>query len=155
MPEAGASRATERKELKTLEDGYVVLRKMNYGEILHRRDISAQMSADRADQNVNVKLQFLAVQQYEFSKCIVEHNLTHDGTAFNFKEAKDVALLDPVVAQEIENYIDAMNMLPGEETAKFPTGSPDGSSAGETSLGTHVRSVGDSETMPVPPRSAE
>lgn len=131
MPKAVASQETEKKELTTVPGGYVILRKMNYGEVLHRRDIAAKMGS--AGDEVEVKLQFLAVQQYELNKCVVEHNLEKDdnGTLFNFREAKDVMLLDPVVGQEIEKYIDEMNKLPGEETARFPRPSDDGDSAGQ------------------------
>lgn len=137
MPKAVASQDTERKDLKTLDEGYVVLRKMSYGEILHRRDLAAKIGRAAGGDDVEFKLQFLAVQQYEFSKCIVEHNLEKDdaGTLFNFKDAKDVALLDPVVGQEIETLIDGMNKLPGEETARFPRTSNDGDSAGQADTG--------------------
>lgn len=131
MPKAVASQETKREELETVPGGYVVLRKMNYGEVLHRRDIAAKMGS--AGDEVEVKLQFLAVQQYELNKCVVEHNLEKDdnGTLFNFREATDVMLLDPVVGQEIEKLIDEMNKLPGEETARFPRPSDDGGSAGQ------------------------
>ncbi len=135
MPKAVASVDTERFDLKTLEGAYVVLKKLNYGQVLKRRELSASIGRADNQEDVKVTLTFLAVQQYEFTNCIVEHNLEKDdnGTLFNFKNLNDVALLDPVVGQEIETLIDQMNKLPGEETEKFQKPGSDGNSPEQAS----------------------
>lgn len=108
MPRATANaQETERFELKTLPDGFVELRKLTYGEMLHRRDIGSTM---RAGQGRKAGIEFdtdaLQIQHYEFSRCIVDHNLEdEDGTKLNFTNKADIVKLDPTIAGEIETLI--------------------------------------------------
>ena len=116
---------TERFELKTLPGGYVVVRRMTYGEYLARREIASRMDLksgeDRAGgmagtmQLVNRKVVYI-----EFASCIVDHNLEtevkgpRDAEApsvrkLDFSKEKDVDALDPRIAEEIGTYIDQMN----------------------------------------------
>lgn len=127
MPRATASiTETEHCPLKTCPpDGFVDLRQLTYGEYMKRRDMATQMSikgTDRQQRNEQLDISMLQAetQFYEFSKCIVEHNLEDaSGRKLNFKSRQDFDNLDPKIGQEIDSYISKMNQW--EETEKdFP-----------------------------------
>lgn len=116
MPRAVADLTqTERLDLATLPGGFVELRKMLYGELLHRRDIASTMKARKGSKgNRDVSFEFdtdeLNVQHYEFRTCIVEHNLEDENDKpLDFNRKEHVAKLDPKIAGEIEKKIMEMN----------------------------------------------
>lgn len=128
MPVATVSQTTDRKELKSLpavagdEAGFVELKKLPYGGILIRRDMSSKMimeqrarrKGQKADpdevQKVEMELMQEVTRMYEFANCIVSHNLTDvNGNPLDFSKPVHVKSLDPQVGQEIETYIDEMN----------------------------------------------
>lgn len=128
MPVGTVSQTTERKELKSLppvageDGGYVVLKKLSYGQILLRRDMSSKMimeqrarrkgrNADSDDvQKVEMELMQEVTRLYEFANCIVEHNITDAaGQPLDFSKQVHIKALSPQVGQEIETYIDEMN----------------------------------------------
>jgi len=120
MPRATATQETERFELETLPDGFVELRRLSYGEMLHRRDIGSTM---RTGQGRKAGIEFdtdaLEIQHYEFSKCIVDHNLEDEnGTKLNFSNKADIVKLDPRVAGEIETLI--FKMTNPEDSEDLP-----------------------------------
>lgn len=126
MPVATTTgQATERFELATLpkteddEAGFVVLRRMAYGEYLQRREMASRMYWETQDgkEEMQGSMQLVnrAVVEMEFANCIVEHNLTDsDGNLLNLKNAMFVRALDPRVGQEIGSLIDKMNKFEGE-----------------------------------------
>jgi hypothetical protein len=102
----------DKVDLKTLEGGYVQLRKLTYGEMLKRRDMAVRASSGRG-RDVNIDFQQLEVAVYEFSHAVVDHNLEdEDGNKLDLSKRSIVESLDPIVAQEIEQLIDDMNQLP-------------------------------------------
>lgn len=115
MPVATRKQETIKKELKSLEGGYVVLRQLSYDEMLERRDGATKMLMERGGSNADSRM---AVQiankwsnEYTFPRCIADHNLTDEnGVALDFrKPALVFQHLDPRVGAEIERYIDEMN----------------------------------------------
>lgn len=128
MPRAVATNETTREELKTLPSGFVVFRKLNYGEILKRRSISQQMEMSEEEgtgkpQGAMV-IKFDAVAAYEFARAIVDHNLENENDQpLNFNSVADVMKLDPIVAQEIEGLINRMNNYEENPTADRPLSS--------------------------------
>jgi hypothetical protein len=119
MPVAVRSIETERFDLKTLPEGFIVLRKMSYGQILQRRTmmkLSLQMGGKQKDMQGEMAMANARVNEFEFRTCIVEHNLEkEEGVLLNFTNPVDVASLDPKVGQEIEEHINKMNNLEDEE----------------------------------------
>ena len=114
MPSAVRSAATDRKELKSLPDGFVVLQRMTYGQVVERRalmKLSLQMSGKaNKDFKGEMAMASVEIQRYEFQHCIVDHNLEDDtGRKLNLNSANDFGILDPKVGQEIEKYIGDMN----------------------------------------------
>jgi hypothetical protein len=91
MPRATVSvNDTERIDLKTLPEGYVVVRKFTYGQFLERQTIAMNMQVEQQrGQNAKgtFKMAARAVTFFEFSNCIVDHNLElDDGSPMDFKK---------------------------------------------------------------------
>ncbi|MGH9909819.1 MAG: hypothetical protein ACRD32_04190 [Nitrososphaerales archaeon] len=119
MPKAVSNTGeTVRRELETLPEGFVVLRKMTYGEMLRRRDLSLKVKAG-AERDPEFSLSSLSVTVFEFEKCIVDHNLEDEnGNKLNLSLERDVLRLDPQIAGEIETEIDKLNQPPTDDASK-------------------------------------
>ncbi len=124
MPEVGFDRTPVRKELSTVEGGYVELRRLPYDEILKRREMATRLSMeggsssgnrrtrqDREEANrIAIELAQVATREYEFKNCIVDHNLTVDGNTVDFsKPALAFKMVHPKVMQEIELLLAELN----------------------------------------------
>jgi len=110
----------DRHDLKTCEGGYVELRRMTYGQYLHRSGMAMdmQMRGEKGGRNsvVDIDLGQEKVTEYEFGICIAAHNLTDDqDVPLDFKKAAHVHLLDARVGQEIGDLINKMNTFDEEE----------------------------------------
>lgn len=121
MPRATASvEETTRVELKTCPGGFVELRKMTYGQILHRRSMSANMKIETGGKGKDLAgelaLMNRKVTEYEFANCIVTHNLEDEtGRTLDFNNPRDIEKLDPKVGAEIDQAITEMNQPPDDE----------------------------------------
>lgn len=108
MPVGTVAKNTERFELTTLPGAYVVVRRMSFGEKLERQDDMINMrSVDKelAFQMMNKKL-----TTKDFGNLVVDHNITDENERkLNFRDAKDVEVLDPRVGEEISTRIDSIN----------------------------------------------
>lgn len=130
MPIGVILQATVKKELKTCPpDGYVEIKRMNYGESLERKDLMAEMSMEMRDNKTrskdeNIKLQMKMLQEkislWEFATLIVDHNITDDkGAKLNFKNPSHVKALVGQLGDEITKYINELNSFEDdEETGK-------------------------------------
>ena len=115
MPKATISSEPKRFDLQTAPpDGYVVLKRLNYGQTLKRQSISQQTEVSddgpsgRAVGRIHVDLQGVAAFDFRYS--IIEHNLQKDdGSPINFSNVADFADMDPDIAQEIDDYIIKFN----------------------------------------------
>ncbi len=118
----------ERYELKSCPpDGYIVVRRMNYGESLKRKDMMASiaMSMDTTKKGGTgeTKMQMDLLQEktslWEFANLIVEHNLTDaQEKALNFKLAEHVRMIRGQVGDEIQMRIDQLNSFEDTEETK-------------------------------------
>lgn len=117
MPRATVSQETVRKDLKTLEGGFVELKQLSYDQILERRDKAMKMSMEQKPgrkKDESTKIDFESAMQWDrffaFSNCIIEHNLENDeGKPLDFSNRMTLKILDPKVGSEIEKYIEEMN----------------------------------------------
>lgn len=114
MPRATADLTkTVRKDLKSCPGGFVLLRKLNNGERLHRKDIASnvQASGENEDEmSASIGINMSGVSQYEFQHSIVEHNLEDEnGKTLNFHNKRDFDNLDGNIADEIDDYINKLN----------------------------------------------
>lgn len=126
MPVATRSQQTVRKDLKSLEGAFVELRQLSFDEMLERRDKAMRMTSVGmgGKKGEAVKMEFESAMQwtryFEFSRCIVEHNLEDDeGKPLNFQNSMTLKILDPKVGVEIEKYIEDMNEEDDEEAKDF------------------------------------
>ena len=121
---------TEKHELKSLPDAYVVLRRMTFGQYLQRRDMAAHVRL-LASQNSaggafagEIASANGAIAEFEFAHCVVEHNIEDDhGDTLDFKRPYHVQILDPRVGQEISELISSMNSWGEEDLGNSPNGS--------------------------------
>jgi hypothetical protein len=126
MPKAVASQEGFRYDLKSLPEGFVVLRRLNYGEMIRRRELGADISMSR-ENKADFTFNQTAVALYEFKHSVIDHNLEDEEShKLNFDNAADVVKLDPRVAQEIERRIDELNK-PEEDLGPLPSTSGESS----------------------------
>jgi hypothetical protein len=116
MPRAVNIATTERHDLKSLEDGFVVIRRMNQGEKMQRQGKMSGMkvtgSRKSRDFQGELELANQRVTEFEFATCVVEHNLEdEDGRPLNLASTVDLAKLDGKVGEEISTYIDKLNQF--------------------------------------------
>jgi len=118
MPKATVSTESQRFSLRTLpardgeEEGWVEIRVMSFGEYNRRKDLVSKMTLEGQGKNSRATMEMAneVLTQYEFSKCIVDHNLEDDGgNKLDFTKQTGIKRLDPRVGQEIETYIDKLN----------------------------------------------
>jgi hypothetical protein len=114
MPKAtAASLDNEKISLKTLEGGFVELRRMTYGQLLKRRSMAMNMKfggRGKNDFEGEMALANQKVTEFEFASCIVDHNLEDDnGNLLNLANPVDIAKLDPRIGSEIDTNISRMN----------------------------------------------
>jgi hypothetical protein len=132
----------ERFELKSLEGGFVVLRRMSYGERMTRKSfmskvkLQQELSGSRAERRSKSAQGFMAemdmaneaVTAFEFSVSIVDHNLEYDDRGvvkkLDFTNSAHVKLLDGRVGEEIDELIVDLNELDdNDEVGKSTTSS--------------------------------
>src|SRR3954470_591065 len=113
MPRATISQDTIHKDLKTLPpDGYVEIRRMPYGDWLHRQELAMRMQIESQGKGnaAGIKGEMVmansAVTQFEFARCIVSHNCQGDNDEnLDFRNPASLSQLDPKVGNEISQYI--------------------------------------------------
>ena len=127
MPIATITDPTERFDLKSLAGGFVVIRRMTWGEKLKRQEMLTKfhMNLGGKHESTSAEVDFLQeqVSMWEFANLIVEHNLEHrepNGTErlLNFKSKADISLLSPTVGEEIQQRIDELNSFEDNEDTK-------------------------------------
>lgn len=119
MPRATVASQTEKFELKSLPEGYVVIRRMTYGEKLGRTDNMMNMRTTTEDKEMEIRLLSRKIAFQDFANLLVEHNLTDENDKpLNFKNAADVERLDPVIGDEIGQYIDKINSFEDTQDTK-------------------------------------
>lgn len=111
----------ETFELKNAPpDGFIKARSLSYDEVLTRRDLAAKFvyrqreangtPATAEDLEMMMESANSAVQKFQFSKQIIDHNLTlANGTRFNFTDARHLKKLPSKLGSEIEEILDKLN----------------------------------------------
>lgn len=114
----------DRFDLKTLPDGYVMLRPLPFGMKLERRDKATKMSMEAAagrgsDSTQKFELETLSKwsRAYDFKHCIGEHNITDvNDVQLDFGNPMTLQLLNPKLGSELESLIDKLNEDESEES---------------------------------------
>lgn len=127
MPAAVVTQTTERCDLKSCPpDGYVIIRRMNYGESLKRKDMMASIAMNMDVKGKNsgeARMQMDLLQEktslWEFATLIVEHNLTDEKDAkLDFRKQEHVKALVGRIGDEIQMHIDRINSFEDTEETK-------------------------------------
>ncbi len=113
----------ERFELSSLEGGYVVLRRLNYGEKLKKQEMQARMQMEQMEKGgtakIDMQLLVRKVAEFEFNACIKEHNLEDEnGNPLLFSKPRTLDVLNPQVGEEIGDLIASMNDFEGADSGK-------------------------------------
>jgi hypothetical protein len=119
VPVATVVKRSDLINLKSCPDGYVVIRRMTYGEKMHRMELTGKMRilSNKVDKDAvgEINMMNSQAQMWEFTNLILEHNLEHQEVEggptrpLNFKNLADIALLDPRIGEEIATNMDKMN----------------------------------------------
>lgn len=122
MPNATVGTETVRKDLKTLDGAYVILKMMSYGQSLVRRDMMMNMRMETASGGKSAGMEVTMVNEkvaaFDFANCIVEHNLEDaDGNTLDFKSPAAVKVLAAKIGDEVGGYINELNSFE-DETGK-------------------------------------
>ena len=146
MPRATVSRETVKRDLNSCPGGWVELRTLSYYEMMHRRDISGRMYQEQSKSKKDSSRQMfeimnVAVMEYEFKNCIVDHNLEDEkGVLLDFRNSLSFHALDPKIGAEIGRYIDELNQEDTEEDLDSSPSVPSSLSKGGTTR--HLESTG-------------
>jgi hypothetical protein len=142
MPRATVSTETIRKELRSLPGAFVELRQLSWAEMMKRRDIASRMYADVSTKQGTATQETIrqymevvnvAIMEFEFKNCIVDHNLEDDnGNLLDFSNPMALSILNPKVGSEIDRYIEELNQedeasvvpLEKQPTSSSPDGNP-------------------------------
>lgn len=107
---------TEEFDLDSLEGGVITLRQMTYGERVKVREMTMQLSMqttrgrEEREATIEMEMTQMRVDEYEFAKSIVEHNLTDEAdTLLNFNKSGVVGSLAPQIGTEISLLITRFN----------------------------------------------
>lgn len=120
MPRATTDIATTEKfELKSLPEGFIVARRLTYGEKLERRAMVSGMKVEAGrgkDFAGEMQLMNERATLFDFQKCITEHNLEDEnGTLLNLARVEDIKKLDPRIGEEIEGILGDLNNFEADE----------------------------------------
>lgn len=103
---------TFRHDLKTCEGGFVVLKRLSYGQWLARNEMAMEVKIQASGRGNNaafggeMAMHNRKVTIWEFQQCIVDHNLQNtDETPLDFRGINTLDILDPKVGTEISDYI--------------------------------------------------
>lgn len=116
---------TTRKDLKSLPGGFVVIRRLTWGEKIQRRAMVSGMKIKGGQKGNDFEGEMNMVNEaamfFDFQRCVVEHNLEkpvlgepkEDGTQpsvpLDFQNKNDIKMLDPKVGEEIDGLLSELN----------------------------------------------
>jgi hypothetical protein len=132
MPIAGGRSVGETRkfDLKSCPpDGYITIRRLVYGDKMLRRNLLGKTtvhgSGGSGKKDFVAEMQLIndQVTMLEFSKCIVDHNLTllarpgdaSSEVAVDFSNPMHIKLLDGNVGEEIDDIITRFNDFEGDD----------------------------------------
>lgn len=113
MPIASIDPTPIRYDLKSLPDGYVEIRRMPFRDWLKRQEMAMRIMVEgnkgqggQSGMKGEMVMANEVVTTFEFSRCIVSHNLQHPNEELmDFNSPSTLAILDSRVGNEISTYI--------------------------------------------------
>ena len=110
LVEAGFRSREKRYDLKTLEGGWVKLKRMNHGHSNELTDLRLSFEASKEGSG-KATISTKVGRHFAFEHSIVDHNLGSDGKKYDFARPEDVDALDPNYGDEISDLIDSHQEL--------------------------------------------
>lgn len=96
-------------DLEEMPGAWVELRRLDHGQSNELTDVRLAFVAGEDEEEGQARLRSKSGRHFQFSRCIVAHNLSVKGQKLDFKKRRDVDRIDPVVGDEIANLIDEHN----------------------------------------------
>lgn len=137
MPKATVTQETQRINLRSCEGGFVELRTLSFHEMNIRQEMAARVYQEQKapkrgekrpkDEMIRgyFEIMNVAVTEYEFRNCIVDHNLEDEnGDTIDFTHPMQKWRLDPKIGEEIAKAIDDLNQLEEEDEDLDPLEMP-------------------------------
>jgi hypothetical protein len=117
-----------KEDLKSLEGGFVIIKRMTYGQKLIKSQLTMKMRMDMQDKKkmgADIDLATRAVALWSFANLIEDHNLEDaSGRKLNFRSPADVEALAGKIGEEIDTLIDKHNNFEeDDETENLSNGS--------------------------------
>lgn len=122
MPRATVDQSPgDQINLETLPEGWVILRRMSYGQKQERQELAMRMTMDmggggnrqqRRGKGAKAQVDMLAAAStvFDFRACLVDHNLEDEnGQKLDLTRPENIKRLDPRVGEEISTLIDELN----------------------------------------------
>jgi hypothetical protein len=124
MPRATVDQSPgEQIQLETLPEGWVMLRRMSYGEKQQRQELAMKMTMEmggggggnrqqRRSKGAKAEIDMLAMVStvFDFRTCLVDHNLQDEnGQKLDLTQQENIKRLDPRIGEEISVLIDELN----------------------------------------------
>lgn len=113
---------SDKIDLKSLPGGYVIVRRMNYGEELTRSAMGTKLIVGGTagkDMSGELDIQTDKIAIWDFAHLVVEHNLTDaNDRPLNFKSEADVRMLSGAIGKEIGELIDSFNSAETSDEVK-------------------------------------
>ena len=116
MPKAIATAEEHRLDMKTIEGGFIVAKRLTYGEKMQRRAMTAGMKIEsqKGKKDFLGEMQLINEQAtvFDFQRCILDHNLFKDDDdldKFDFSKINDIRMLDPRAGEEIDAWLSELN----------------------------------------------
>ena len=120
---------TQRLDLKSLPGGYVEARRLTYGQKIQRRSMTSALTLKSQGKSKDFEGEMnminLEATIFDFSKCIVAHNLEKEinqntdqvqTVPIDFNNKEDVKRLDPRVGEEIDEFLGKINNFDEEDS---------------------------------------
>lgn len=113
MPVVVVTEEYRHYDLKTVQDGYVKVKEMSYGQKIYRSGLNGAMKVlkdNKSDYAGEIALETARITEWDFANLIAEHNLEiSEGVPYNFANKEHLRKLPSKVGDEIGKYIDEVN----------------------------------------------
>jgi hypothetical protein len=151
MPKATVDPELHYYDLQTCPGGFIKLRALSFHEMQMRMDIAGRMyqeekvakvknTRQRSEEEIvrgYFEIMNVAVTEFEFRNCVVEHNLYIDEAEtqlIDFTKPMHTWKLDPKVGAEIAKYIGELTQIEEDDLLPLPTVLSSSSSAEKIEL---------------------
>ncbi len=109
LVEVGFRPREKHYDLEEMAGAWVELRRLDHGQSNELTDVRLAFVAGEEEEEGQARLRSKSGRHFQFSRCIVNHNLAIKGQKLDFSKRRDVDRIDPVIGDEVANLIDEHN----------------------------------------------